>query len=158
MPRLRRTSPDDAGWTRRCAGRGFVYLDEEGGRLGPEQVEGCKELVIPPAWTDVWICPHPNGHLQAVGTDEAGRRQYIYHPAWIERRSAEKHERVVLLGRRLPALREGLFTYRDGRQWHTLSGAEVNDYVRETSGTESTAKDFRTWHGTVLAASALADA
>src|SRR4051794_18086881 len=88
MARLRRSSPEDPGWTRRRAGKGFVYLDESGQRVGPQDVERVKGLVIPPAWRDVWICPWPNGHLQAVGTDDAGRRQYLYHPVWRAQRDA----------------------------------------------------------------------
>jgi DNA topoisomerase IB len=82
MPRLRRVSPKDIGWTRRRAGRGFLYLDENGNRLPEEDVARIKSLAIPPAWADVWICRVPNGHLQAVGVDAAGRRQYLYHPEW----------------------------------------------------------------------------
>lgn len=108
--RLRRTSPQSPGWERRRHGRGFRYLDEDGRPLEAADVERCKQLVIPPAWTDVWICSVPNGHLQAVGTDAAGRRQYIYHPAWRERRDAEKFDRIVefadeLLRRRTRARR-----------------------------------------------------
>ncbi|TNM36406.1 DNA topoisomerase IB [Nocardioides albidus] len=245
MARLRRTSPDEPGWTRRRAGRGFVHLDVDGRPLPPEDAARCKALVIPPAWSEVWICPRPNGHLQVVGTDAAGRRQYIYHPAWVEQRAAEKHVRVVGLGRRLPRLRSrvladladddlapratcalavrlidlgcfrigndvyaeeygsfGLttlerqhvrrsgdvlvfeFTGKSGIEHHVeiddaiavealdrrrrrrradrrlldVSGTDVNDYLREASGLDVTAKDFRTWHGTVLAAAALADA
>ncbi|MEJ7742039.1 MAG: hypothetical protein WKF73_05500 [Nocardioidaceae bacterium] len=73
-------SPNDRGWTRKRAGRGFVYLDSDGQRLSGEEVERIKGLVIPPAWQEVWICPRPNGHIQVVGTDAAGRRQYLYHP------------------------------------------------------------------------------
>jgi hypothetical protein len=94
MVRLRRTSPSSPGWTRVRHGRGFRYLDENGLPLAPEQVERCKLLVIPPAWTAVWICTVENGHLQAVGTDDAGRRQYIYHPGWRERRDIEKFQRM----------------------------------------------------------------
>lgn len=255
MARLRRTSPDQPGWTRRRAGKGFVYLDRYGDRLAPEDAERCRALVIPPAWRDVWICPHPNGHLQAVGTDDAGRRQYLYHPAWVEQRAAEKHDRVLRFGRRLPGVRErvradlagddlhlervcalavrlldlgyfrigtdvyaeengsfGLTTlerqhvrreqgrlvfeftgksgvehrveiespdvadvvermrrrrsntdpcllaHRVGRRWRPLTPADVNDYLRDASGMDATAKDFRTWHATVLAAVALAEA
>ena len=75
MPRLRRTSPEDPGWTRRRAGKGFVYLDESGKRLSAKHAQRVKDLVIPPAWEDVWITPYENGHLQAVGSDEAGRRR-----------------------------------------------------------------------------------
>ncbi|HEY0904182.1 MAG TPA: DNA topoisomerase IB, partial [Marmoricola sp.] len=85
MPRLRRVSPRETGWTRRRAGRGFVYLDENGNRLPDEDVDRIKSLAIPPAWTDVWICRHANGHLQALGVDAAGRRQYLYHPDWRAR-------------------------------------------------------------------------
>jgi DNA topoisomerase IB len=106
MPRLRRSSPEEPGWTRRRAGRGFVYLDAEGARLCDEDAQRCRDLVIPPAWTDVWICAHPHGHLQVVGTDDAGRRQYLYHPAWTERRSREKYDRAKQLGQRLPKVRE----------------------------------------------------
>ncbi len=94
MARLRRSSPDDPGWRRRRAGTGFVYLDESGTRLSAEDAERVKALVIPPAWEDVWICRWPNGHLQAVGTDDAGRRQYLYHPEWRVQRDAAKHVRV----------------------------------------------------------------
>ncbi len=106
MTRLRRVDPTSSGWTRRRRGRGFVYLDAEGQRLSTEDVTRCKALVIPPAWVDVWICPHPNGHIQAVGTDEAGRRQYLYHPVWREQRDAEKFDRVLDFGRSLPTARK----------------------------------------------------
>jgi DNA topoisomerase IB len=232
-----------------------VFLDDRGERLAPEDADRCKALVIPPAWQDVWICPHPNGHLQVVGTDDAGRRQYIYHPAWVEQRSAEKYDRVLRFGKRLPRIRErvlvdlreegvseehacalavrlldvgyfrigndvyaeeygsfglttlerrhvrrqgdelvfefvgksgiehrveiddplvvetlermrrrrtpsdpSLLACRNGRRWRSLTPEMVNDYLRETSGMDASAKDFRTWHATVLAAAALADA
>lgn len=252
MPRLRRTSPEDPGWTRRRAGSGFTYLDADGVRLGPEEVARCKALVIPPAWRDVWICQHENGHLQAVGTDDAGRRQYLYHPAWREQRDSLKHERVLGFGKALSRAREqilvdlgtsgmtldracataarlldlgyfrigndvyadtngsfGLTTlqrhhvsrkadrlefcfegksgvehcitiddpaaiealdvmrrrrggeqllaYKDGRSWKELHSTHVNDYLRRTTGDDYSAKDFRTWHATVLAAAALAE-
>lgn len=106
MPRLRRVDPTSPGWTRRRRGRGFVYLDAEGARLADADIARCKDLVIPPAWTDVWICPHPNGHIQALGTDDAGRRQYLYHPAWREQRDREKFDRVLDFGRSLPLARQ----------------------------------------------------
>ena len=93
MPRLRRVSPRDPGWTRRRAGKGFVYLDESGNRLAAEESQRCKLLVIPPAWEQVWICPVPNRHLQAVGVDDAGRRQYIYHEQWRLQRDRLKADR-----------------------------------------------------------------
>ncbi|HJV14136.1 MAG TPA: DNA topoisomerase IB, partial [Propionibacteriaceae bacterium] len=108
MPRLRRVSPRDPGWTRRRAGKGFVYLDESGNRLNPEQIQRCKLLVIPPAWEQVWICPVPNGHLQAVGTDDAGRRQYLYHEQWRLKRDQLKHDRVLQVAARLPAARQAV--------------------------------------------------
>jgi DNA topoisomerase I len=73
-----------------------------------ETLQRLEQLVIPPAWTDVWICPWPHGHLQAVGTDEAGRRQYLYHPSWTSRRGAEKFARAEQLGAALPSLRSAL--------------------------------------------------
>ena len=105
MVRLRTVSPSDPGWTRRRAGRGFVYLDQLGARLPPEDRERCVRLVIPPAWEEVWICRRPNGHLQAVGTDAAGRRQYLYHPEWRRKRDESKHDRVLEVAGRLPRAR-----------------------------------------------------
>ena len=253
MPRLRRTFPDQPGWTRRRAGKGFVYLDEHGNRLDAEQVQRCKELVIPPAWKDVWITPHANGHLQAVGTDDAGRRQYLYHPQWRSSRDAAKFDRILDFGKALSKARErvladigaegmsleracavavrlldlgyfrigndvytdtngsfGLTTllkehvtrhgkglrfcfvgksgvehcididdpsvtealdvmrrrrgggdrllaWKDGSHWRDLGSSDVNDYIRSCFGIDATAKDFRTWHATVIAAAALAE-
>ena len=253
MPRLRRTSPDQPGWTRRRAGKGFTFLDQDGHRLDAEQVQRCKDLVIPPAWTDVWITPHTNGHLQAVGTDDAGRRQYLYHPQWRTSRDAAKFERILVFGKALSKARERVLTdigvegmsleracavavrlldlgyfrigndvytdtngsfglttlrkdhvsrhgtglrfcfvgksgvdhcididdpsaiealdvmrrrrgggdqllaWKDGRTWRSLSSSDVNDYIRTCTGIDATAKDFRTWHATVIGAAALAE-
>lgn len=253
MPRLRRTSPDQPGWTRVRRGKGFSYLDEAGLRLCDEDAQRCRDLVIPPAWQDVWITPYVNGHLQAVGTDDAGRRQYLYHPAWREARDGEKFTRVLAFGKALSKAREQVLTdlgtegmsreracavavrlldlgyfrigndvyadtnnsfglttlerrhvrkrgsvlvfrfegksgvehvieiddpavvealetmrrrrggadrllaWKEGRRWRSLDSSTVNDYVRETTGLEATAKDFRTWHATVIAAVALAE-
>jgi DNA topoisomerase-1 len=88
MPRLRRVSTQDPGWRRIHHGRGYRYLDVDGSPLSKDEVERVKALVIPPAWRNVWISPYPNAHLQAVGTDDAGRRQYLYHPAWRVKRDA----------------------------------------------------------------------
>jgi DNA topoisomerase IB len=107
MPRLRRADCSGSGFSRRRCGRGFAYCDEQGDRLtDPEVLERITALVIPPAWKDVWICPWPNGHLQAVGTDAAGRRQYLYHPAWRERREREKFDHMLDFANCLPRLRE----------------------------------------------------
>ncbi len=254
MPRLRHVSPDSPGWARRRRGKGFVYLDHHGQPLGPDERARCIALVIPPAWEDVWICPAPNGHIQALGTDAAGRRQYLYHPVWREQRDKAKHDRVLTVAARLPqartivgghlelpgmpreralgtafrlldlgffrvggetyaedngsyglatiqkrhvrvkadqvifeytakssqerlvavadaAVREAvsalrarrgggpeLLAYRDGRRWRDVTSADINQYVKDIVGGEVSAKDFRTWHGTVLAAVALAGA
>ncbi|MFF3071897.1 hypothetical protein ACFVSN_00995 [Kitasatospora sp. NPDC057904] len=81
MARLSTSDPHRPGWTRVRRGRGFEYRDAHGAALrDPEVLARLKALAIPPAWTQVWICPKPGGHIQAVGTDGAGRRQYLYHP------------------------------------------------------------------------------
>jgi DNA topoisomerase-1 len=254
VPRLRTVSPKDPGWTRRWTGRGFVYLDEQGQRLATADSERCKLLVIPPAWQEVWICPAPNGHMQAVGTDDAGRRQYLYHEQWRLKRDQSKHDRVLTVAARLPQARRkvaahldlagmpyeralatafrlldlgffriggeayaeannsyglatiqrqhvtiedstvvfdfiaksgqeryvaladdlvraavrdllrrraggpDLLAYKDGRQWRDVTSTDINTYVKEIVGGEVSAKDFRTWHGTVIAAVSLAGA
>ena len=105
MPRLRRVSSQSPGWSRRRHGKGFRYIDEHGGRLADADVKRIKALVIPPAWRDVWICPAPNGHLQATGVDAAGRRQYLYHPAWRVQRDKLKFDRVETAALKLPTVR-----------------------------------------------------
>ncbi len=105
--RLRRSDPSGPGYARRRCGKGFMYLDEEGERLtDPEIVARITGLVIPPAWRDVWVSPDPFGHIQATGFDEAGRKQYLYHPRWRERRDQEKFDDMVRFARALPALRQ----------------------------------------------------
>jgi DNA topoisomerase I len=249
---LRTVSPRDPGWTRRRAGKGFVYLDQTGARLPAEDAERCKLLVIPPAWEQVWICPVPNGHMQAVGTDDAGRRQYLYHQQWRINRDKSKHDRVLTVAARLPDARKAvvkdlrlegmpyeralatafrlldlgffriggeayaeannsyglatihkqhvsiegstvvfdylaksgqeryvaladdlvrqavrdllrrrgggpeLLAYRDGKTWRDVTSADINTYIKGRVGEDVSAKDFRTWHGTVLVAVALA--
>ncbi|HET6562315.1 MAG TPA: DNA topoisomerase IB [Marmoricola sp.] len=108
MPRLRTVSTQDPGWRRVHHGRGHRYLDVDGTALGKEEVERVKALVIPPAWRDVWISPYPNAHLQAVGTDDAGRRQYLYHPAWRAKRDEAKFDRVIEMAAKLPDVRRRL--------------------------------------------------
>ena len=248
------------GWTRRRAGRGFAYFDADGVLIKDERLDRLRSLAIPPAWKDVWICPWPNGHIQATGVDAAGRRQYRYHDEWRVKRDAAKHERVLEIARQLPDVRDavahalhdgkgltrdrvlaagvrlldlgafrvgseqyaedngtfGLATLRrehvrvrgervffdytakggiereleitdrptaavvrellnrpegtgddllgywvetDGeRVWHDVTSTEVNAYLKEVSGAEITAKDFRTWTATVLMAATLAEA
>jgi DNA topoisomerase IB len=254
--RLRRSDVNGPGYRRRRAGRGFAYYDIDGSLIRDERLDRIRELAIPPAWRDVWICPWPNGHIQATGVDAAGRRQYRYHDAWRARRDAEKHERVLEIARELPDVRdavmaglrtrglnrdrvlatairlldlgafrvgseqyeeengtyglatlkrshvsvrgertfysytakggvereveitdrptatvvrqlldrpadagEDLLAYQieDG-EWRDVTSAEINAYLKEISGAEITAKDFRTWTATVLMAAALAEA
>src|SRR4051812_49391767 len=86
----------------RC-GRGFRYVGVDGSTLrDPDDLARVRALVLPPAWTDVWICPDPRGHIQALGTDAAGRRQYRYHDAWREERDKAKHARVLEFASVLP--------------------------------------------------------
>jgi DNA topoisomerase I len=103
--RLRRSNLSGKGIQRQRRGRGFSYLDGDGPVRDAEILDRIRVLAIPPAWREVWICPYPNGHIQAVGTDDAGRRQYLYHEQWRARRDQEKHRRVVELARGLPELR-----------------------------------------------------
>lgn len=112
MPRLRRVDCGSPGLTRRRHGRGFVFLDPGG---APERDQATlarvRALAIPPAWVDVWICREPNGHLQAVGTDAAGRRQYLYHPAWRQRRDQQKFDEMLAFAHELPGLRSTIAKY-----------------------------------------------
>jgi DNA topoisomerase IB len=102
---LRRSDPGAAGIRRRRCGRGFQYLGPDAPVTDPRTLARIKALVIPPAWEDVWVCPDPRGHIQAIGTDSAGRRQYLYHERWRERRDQEKHDRIRELGAALPRVR-----------------------------------------------------
>ncbi|MFJ4628285.1 DNA topoisomerase IB [Streptomyces sp. NPDC088847] len=251
--RLRDSALDHPGITRIRCGGGFRYVDP-GGRPITDRAERrrLRDLVVPPAWQDVWICPTADGHIQATGTDAAGRRQYLYHPLFRERQEAAKHEHVLEVAPALPLLRkhaaedldarglcrdrvlacaarlldlgffrignesyrrdnetyglttllrehvscrggevrfsypakgakdasqalaedsvcrtvrallrrrddgERLFVYWQARAWHDMHADDLNAYLREHTGTDLTAKDFRTWHATVLAAVALA--
>jgi DNA topoisomerase-1 len=241
------------GIHRKRAGRSFTYLDPSGERITDRhEIERIHKLAIPPAWTDVWICPTPNGHLQATGRDAKGRKQYRYHPRWASVRAETKYQRSIAFGEALPHIRaavehdlalpdlprekalaaivslldetairvgneeyarangsyglttlhnghvtvEGatlrfcfrgksgkeheveahdrrvarivrkmedlpgqrLFEYRDENgEIHAIESADVNDYLREISGEDFTAKDFRTWSGSVVALRALTD-
>jgi DNA topoisomerase-1 len=253
MVRLRRTDFSGPGITRRRAGSGFAYFSE-GERVDElEVLERIRELAIPPAWKDVWICPYPNGHVQATGVDAAGRKQYRYHDAWRTRRDAEKFDEMTRFARALPQLREqvesdlagaktltrervlacavrlldrgffrigteeyavtnesyGLATirkehvtiaegtmifdypaksgkrriqgvvdplaidivqslkrrrgggpellaYKTGSRWSDLRSDDINEYLKAATGGDFSAKDFRTWSATVIAALALA--
>lgn len=106
MPGLNRVDPgSDAGISRVRAGKGFRYTAPDGGGIGDADRERIAALVIPPAWRDVWICTDPHGHIQAVGTDDAGRRQYLYHPDWSTRRDKGKYARALALAEALPRAR-----------------------------------------------------
>src|SRR5512132_3629682 len=105
--RLRRSDCGSPGIRRRRRGKGFEYLDPDGERVTDAEVlQRIRELVIPPAWEDVWICTYPGGHIQATGVDAAGRKQYLYHPRWRERRDMEKFEDMLVFARTLPRLRK----------------------------------------------------
>lgn len=248
---LRYVNDANPGITRERAGKGFLYRYATGDAVKDEEVlKRIKSLVIPPAWTDVWICPDPCGHLQATGRDQRGRKQHRYHSKWRETRDETKFARMIAFGKALPAIRKhiqrdmelpglsrrkvlatvvrllevslirvgndeyarqndsfGLTTLRNTHvsvrgdkarfrfrgksgKWHEVDvrdqrlakvikkcqdlpgqelfeyydeegrrqdvkSTDVNEYLREITGQDFTAKDFRTWAGTVLAAVAL---
>jgi DNA topoisomerase I len=108
MARLRRVDCSGPGITRRRRGRGFEYIFADTGErvADTETLSRIHALVIPPAWKDVWICGLPQGHIQAVGTDAAGRKQYLYHEKWRLRRDQEKFDRMLEFARKLPSMRE----------------------------------------------------
>lgn len=104
--RLRRSDCSGPGIARRRRGRGWSYRYSNGEPVrDPLVLDRIRQLAVPPAWVDVWICPWPNGHIQAIGTDAAGRRQYRYHDDWHRQRNREKFERVLTFAERLPDLR-----------------------------------------------------
>ena len=106
-PGLRHSTDRDPGIRRRRSGRGFAYRGRNGRPIrDPETLERIRNLAIPPAWTDVWICPDPNGHLQATGRDDRGRKQYRYHARYRRRREAAKYERLLAFAQALPAIRK----------------------------------------------------
>lgn len=115
--RLRRSTVSAPGIRRRRRGRGFSYERPDGGPVAPAELERIEALVIPPAWRDVWICPWPNGHIQAVGTDDAGRRQYLYHQEWRRQRDEQKYDRVLELAPALPDFRRAVAGELLGRGW-----------------------------------------
>lgn len=104
---LRYTSDEKPGITRKKAGKGFYYLDQKGEKVTDEKaLDRINKLVIPPAWTEVWIAKTAKGHLQATGRDAKGRKQYLYHPEWQKARNLTKFGRMIAFGKSLPALRE----------------------------------------------------
>jgi DNA topoisomerase-1 len=103
---LRYVSDAMPGIMRRCAGRGFIYVTARGQRIrDAPTLQRIRSLVIPPAWTNVWISPTPNGHLQAVGRDSRGRKRYRYHPSWRSIRDCAKYCRHCAFGQALPSIR-----------------------------------------------------
>lgn len=105
--RLRRSDPAGPGIRRLRRGKGWNYRWPDGSPIAdPETKNRVTQLVIPPAWTDVWISPYPNGHIQAIGTDQAGRRQYMYHERWQEKQHEQKFLRMLEFGSALPGARQ----------------------------------------------------
>jgi len=148
--RLRRSEPNGDGYRRIRRGRGFSYRHLDGTPLtDAEALARIDELVIPPAWRKVWICPHPNGHLQAVGLDDAGRRQYLYHPEWRRARDEEKYERVLELARMLPGLRAAIAADLDApganRERVLAGGLRILDVGIFRTGGEEYAKENGTY-------------
>lgn len=106
MPRLRIADTASPGWTRRNYGRGYRVFDEHGALVDhAAELERVSALAIPPAWKKVWIAPYANAHIQAVGIDAAGRRQYIYHEQWTRKQAALKYDRALELAAQLPQAR-----------------------------------------------------
>src|SRR5689334_13721641 len=143
--RLRRSDLQRPGITRRRRGAGWSYVDPDGQPVDRETRQRISSLVIPPAWRDVWISPFPHGHIQAVGTDAAGRRQSLYHQQWRLTRDEVKHARVLTLARRLPGVREAIETdlVRPGldRDRVLAIALRMLDYGLFRSGNESYAED-----------------
>ncbi|WP_291420109.1 DNA topoisomerase IB [Devosia sp.] len=103
---LHYSSDCDTGWHRQRRGKGFSYIDDKGHAAPAERRRQIEALVIPPAWSDVWICGDPQGHIQATGRDERGRKQYRYHPDWTASRANTKFGNLVLFAEKLPSLRQ----------------------------------------------------
>jgi DNA topoisomerase-1 len=105
--RLRYVSDASPGIIRRRNGKGFIYVAPDGRVIrDPDQLKRIRSLAVPPAWRDVWICPLPDGHLQATGRDARGRKQHRYHPRWREIRDATKYHRMIAFAAALPRIRE----------------------------------------------------
>src|SRR6478609_4942320 len=102
---LRYTSDANPGIRRKRTGKGFRYIGPAGEPIRDADMRRIKALAIPPAWTDVWICPIPNGHLQATGRDARGRKQYRYHPRWRAVRDEVKYGKLIAFAEALPAIR-----------------------------------------------------
>jgi DNA topoisomerase-1 len=116
--KLRYMSDEAEGYRRKKHGRGFIYYDPEGNKVTKEELEERLELLrIPPMWKDVWISWDPEGHLQATGYDERGRKQYIYHPQWVAYRTATKYARLTQFGEKLPKIRRRVYEDLQQEAW-----------------------------------------
>lgn len=150
MPSLRHSSDREPGYTRRRQGRGWRYVDPGGRTVRDARLRARFEaLAIPPAWTDVWICASSRGHLQATGTDAAGRRQYRYHPQWHEQRQIAKYERILRFADGLPDLRRAIDGHlrrrRLGREKAMAAAVRLLDRTNIRLGGEQYAKRHRTY-------------
>ena len=117
-PLFKYTGDDSAGYTRKKSGRGFIYLDDKGNKVtNNETLKRIKKLVIPPMWTEVWICRDSMGHIQATGRDARNRKQYLYHSDWIAHQQQNKFSRLVDFGYALPAIREQIAGLLRKRGW-----------------------------------------
>jgi DNA topoisomerase-1 len=150
VPSLRHSSDREPGYTRRRQGRGWRYLDADGRTVRDPRLRARFEaLAIPPAWTDVWICASSRGHLQATGTDAAGRRQYLYHPRWHEQRQVEKYERILRFADGLPDLRRATAAHlrrkKLDREKAMAAAVRLLDRTNIRLGGEEYAKEHRTY-------------
>jgi len=148
MPRLKRVEPYvSPGFIRVRRGRGFGYVHTDGGAAGRVERARIAELAVPPAWEDVWIADAPNAHILAVGVDQAGRRQYLYHPVWRERQDAEKFLRMTALAGVLPAARRTVrrdLALDELRREHVLAAAfRTLDLGAIRIGSEESLAGFR---------------
>jgi DNA topoisomerase I len=155
VARLRRVSCSDPGYTRQRRGRGWAYLDADGRAVTDRAtLERIDALVIPPAWDDVWICAAPNGHLQAVGTDAKGRRQYRYHDDWRVARDRAKFDRMLEFGAALPGLRavclEGLLAGGTGQDAVLAGAVRLLDLGCFRIGSDRSAEENETFGLTTL--------
>jgi DNA topoisomerase-1 len=143
------------GWRRVGSRRHFRYLDSRGRRIvAAERIERIEALRIPPAWTDVWISPRPGAKLQATGVDAAGRRQYLYHPAYRARQEQEKYDKLVLFAERLPDLRKAMADHLAGdeftAEWTSALAVRLINIGWFRVGSERYAKRHRTFGITTL--------
>lgn len=144
------------GWRRAGSPRRFRYVDSRGQRIvDEERLRRIEQLVIPPAWRDVWISPNPRAKLQATGVDAAGRRQYLYHPAYRAAKEQEKYERLIRFGELLPGLRERVERHLDlgpyEREWACAIAVTLINRGWFRVGSERYARTSRTYGITTLA-------